>query len=277
MSATQDSQKRVIVRWTRLKRAAPIILFLIIAALIELAIILYAINLDVQDSATLQWSFIFPGTNWLVTLTISPLFHLVPIAVLISLVFSWICLTKYMATKSAASQRRRLETVAKRGQKFKGLRKSLNRIKSRLLKVKGIAYAWRRIYSARAPIKSALTVLLVFVLLAIFVSLLAYPSAIYKAISNAYANDPGLLNFIKSTGEFFGFLSPIANAVTVAAPGFRVFALGLGSIGAPLASLDNAGKYLAFQNAAAWSCALLILVYGEFRGKGFAYRKARRK
>jgi hypothetical protein len=147
----------------------------------------------------------------------------------------------------------------------------------KLLKVRGIAYLSRKIYPARTTIKSALTVLLVFVLFAIFVSLLAYPNLIYKAIANAYASDPGLLGFIKGAGEFFGFLSPMANALTAAAPGFRDFALGVGSIIAPLASMNGDGKYLAFQNAAAWSCALLVLLYGEFRRKGFTYRKAKRK
>jgi hypothetical protein len=278
MSTTQSSQKRAVARWATLKGVATIILFLIIAMLVEFIIIIYAMNLGLKDEGALQWSFNFPGTDWAVTLTVSPLFHLVPIAVLISLTFSWLCLAKYMRARSVASQRRKFETAVKRGQRFKRLRKSLGGIKSRLLKVKGIAYVSRKIYPSRITIKSALTVLLVFVLFTIFVSLLAYPNLIYKAIANAYANDPGLLNSIKGAGEFFGFLSPIANALTAnVAPGFRYFALGVGSIVAPLADADNAGKYLAFQNAAAWSCALLILLYGEFRQRGFTHRKAKRK
>jgi hypothetical protein len=55
--------------------------------------------------------------------------------------------------------------------------------------------------------------------------------------------------------------------------GFRDFAVGLGNVISPLSSLDNAVKYLVFQNAAAWICALIVLYYGEFGRKSHQYKK----
>jgi len=265
-----------------LKGVAAIILFLTITVLAEYVIVLYAINLGVKDESQLQWTFRFPGTEWTFAVIISPLFHLVPVAVVISLVFSWICLTRYSAVKPAETTKWKAETAAKRGQKqrLKALRRFFRRMRSGLLKVRGIAYVWQKIRFARTTIKSALTVLLAFLVFMITVSLLAYPNLIYYAIASAYQNNPSLLNFVKDTAQFFaplgGIFSPINTALLAAAPSFRDFALALGSVVKPLANLDNTGKYLVFQNVAAWVSALATLFYGEYR-KGSRYKKARRK
>jgi hypothetical protein len=42
-----------------------------------------------------------------------------------------------------------------------------------------------------------------------------------------------------------------------------------------LADLDNVGKYLFFQNIAAWVSALVALFYGEYIRKSYRYRKSR--
>jgi hypothetical protein len=42
-----------------------------------------------------------------------------------------------------------------------------------------------------------------------------------------------------------------------------------------LADLDNVGKYLFFQNIAAWVSALVTLFYGEYTRKSYRYRKSR--
>jgi hypothetical protein len=67
--------------------------------------------------------------------------------------------------------------------------------------------------------------------------------------------------------------SSINSGLLSAAPGFRDFAVGLGGAISPLASLDDAGKYLAFQNIATLFSVLLILLYGERVGKGYRYKK----
>jgi hypothetical protein len=58
-----------------------------------------------------------------------------------------------------------------------------------------------------------------------------------------------------------------------AAPTFRDFVLSIGIIIKPLVDSDNVGKYLTFQNAAAWICAILVLIYGEYARKGYRYKK----
>jgi hypothetical protein len=276
-----ESHKRLIIRWTTLKGFAAIILFLVIAVLAEYFVVLYAMRLGVKDEAQLQWSFKFPGTEWTPTIIISPLFHLVPAAVIISLVFSWICLTKYSAVKPIETQKLKAETARrKRTLESRTVKKFFGKIKSGLLKVKGIAYVWQKIHFARATIKSALTVLVVFLVLTLVASLLTYPNLIYQIITGAYKNDPSLLNFVKGVAQFFapigGFFSAVNNALLGGAPGFRDFAFTLGLAIKPLADLDNAGKYLVFQNIAAWVSAFVAVVYGKYGRRIYRYKKIRR-
>jgi len=265
-----------------LKGIAAVLLFLVITALVEYLIVLYAISLGVKDETQLQWSFKFPGTEWTLAMAVSPLFHLVPIAAMISLIFSWTCLTKHAAVKPIETQKWKAGAASKRGQeqRLKTVRKFVGRIRSGLLKVKGIAYVWQKIHFARATIKSALTVMLVFLAFIILVSILTYPQLIYQTITSAYKGNPSLLNFVKGTAQFFapvgGIFSAINDALRAAAPGFRDFVLTLGLVTKPLAELDNAAKYLVFQNVAAWVSALIALFYGEYRRKGYWYRKIRR-
>jgi hypothetical protein len=290
-----------VFRWTTLKGIVAIILFIIIAALIEYSIVLYAMNLGVKEKPEnlLQWNFQFPGTDWATTITVSPLFHLVPIAVIITLVSSWGYLTKYVAVKPPKTLKEKAKPT-KRGKK-RGLREArklasrishavknfFDKIRSGLSRVKGVAYPWQEIHFARATIKSASTVLLVFAVFILLVSLLAYPQLIYRTISSAYQNNPSLLNFTKSTSSSIkgiaealapiGWIcSAINNALLSAASGFRDFVLSLGVLIKPLTDLDNAGKYLVFQNVAAWVSALSALFYGEYMGKSYRYKKRKR-
>jgi hypothetical protein len=260
------------IRWTTLKGLAAIILFLVVAMLIEYVIVLYAVNLGVNDTTALQW------TNQFLTITISPLFHLVPVTVIITLLFVWTYLTRYIAITPYEARKRKSETIAKRG-KETGRRGFFGKVKSGLLRVKGVAYLWRRIHFARTTIKSALTVLLAFGTFIFIISLLAFPKLIPQTIANLYQNNPSLLEFMKNLSATLApvgsILSGANNLLLAAAPGFRNLISGLGNILRPLTSLDNAGKYLAFQNVAMWIVALTVLFYGEFR-KQYRYKKGKR-
>jgi hypothetical protein len=261
-----------------LKGLVAIILFLIITTLIEYVIVVYTMNIGIKEEL-LQWTFPFPGTNWMVTITISPLFNLVPITVIITLAFCWIYLTRQTAIKPYEVKRGKIELGAKR-EKESRVKELFGKIKAGLLKIKGFAYVWQKIHFARATIKSALIVLTVFVTFILIISLFAYPRLIYQAISNAYQSNPSLLNFVKGTNQALssigGIFSGINSALLGAAPGFRNFALSLGSIIGPLASLNDGGKYLAFQNVAAWISALITIFYGEYVQKGYRYRTRRK-
>jgi len=283
-----------------LKGLVAMVLFLLIATLTEYLIVLYAINLGVEDATLLHWSFKFPGTDWTATIAISPLFHLVPMGVIITLASVWTYLTKYMAVKpqevrkgkvrppTRLKKETKLKEVGKLASKIvHAVKKFFGKIKSGLLRVRGVAYLWQKIHFARVTIKSALTVLLVFSAFILIVSLVAYPQLIHQTISSFYQNNTSLLNFVRSTSNLargiaealapIGWIcSAINNALLSAAPGFRGFVLSLGVIIKPVADLDNVGKYLVFQNVAAWVSALATLFYGEYVQKGYRYRKGRR-
>ncbi len=256
----QTTQKREILRWITLKGSVALILFIIIAAIAEYAIVLYARGLGAPDD-TVFCGFKFPGTEYNLGINISPLFHLVPIAVIIALASSWVYLTKHAIVRPYDVQKAK---AGKRGKEQKmGI---FDKIKLRLYRVRGFSY-----------IQSALTVFLLFLLFILAISLLVYPRLIYEALSNAYQNNPGLLSFIKDTGNALSSIgsvfSGVSNALLSGSAGFRDFAVGLGNVISPLSSLDNAVKYLVFQNAAVWICALIVLYYGEFGRKSHQYKK----
>jgi hypothetical protein len=238
-------------------------------------------DIGVKEEAgnLLQWTFSFPGTNWIITLAVSPLFNLVPAAVIITLLFSWIYLTKDIAIKPFATRKGKSGPVTEKGKEAQ-VEKFFDRIKSGLLKVRGIAYVWQKIHFARATVKSALTVLIVFATFILIISLFAYPELIYQTISNGYQNNPSLLGFVKGTEQAFAsvgrIFSVVNSAFVSAAPGFKDVVLGLGVLIKPLTGLDNVGKYLAFQNIAAWVSALVTIFYGEYIRKGYRYKGKRK-
>lgn len=295
--STKKPPKRLIFQWTTLKGATAILLFLIVAALTEYIVVLYAINLSVKDETLQQWSSPFPGTDWTVTITISPLFHLVPIAVIIALVSSWTYLTRHVAVKTPEKWKGNAKSISKHRKErgFKEVKKLTKKIrdffgnlKSALLRIRGIAYIWQKIHFARATIKSALAVLLVFGALILLVSVLTYPQLIYWTVSNAYRNNSWLLGsvtWISNSGKgIVTALAPIDwicsatnNALLSIAPTFRDFILSLGGLTKPLVELDDAGKYLVFQNVAAWASASIALLYGGRKRKIYRHKKGRRR
>jgi hypothetical protein len=291
--------RRLILRWATLKGLAAIILFLILAILIEYAIVAYAISLGVREENPLKWSFKFPGTDWTITIAVSPLFHIVPLSVIITLVFCWVCMTRYAAMqppkplegKPKAKQQKKgqaqkaKETFASRI--GSAIRKFFGKIKSGLLRIRGVSYVWSKVSFARATIKSALITIIVFSALILLISVIAFPWLIYGTFSNLYRGNPSLLEFVKSVNNalkgFVEALGPIGwlcsainNAIISAAPSLRGFVSALGGLVKPLVDLPPFGKYLVFQNVAAWVSALTVFSYGFFTRKGYRFRKAKR-
>jgi hypothetical protein len=264
-----NTQKRPITQSTTLRGLAATVLFLIIASLAEYIVVLYAMNIGVQDQTLWQTSAQFPGTDWMITLVISPLFHLVPIAVIGALAFTWMYLTKNVARRTQVTLPKK-ETEPK----------FFSKLKSKLSKVKVFTYLEQRIRLERATIKGTLTVLLSFTAVILLVSLLAYPQLVYQAVSGAYAGSPSTLNFIKGTAQALSpigqVFSAVNNGLLAAAPTFGGFVLSLGNLISPLTLLDGPGKYLVFQNAAAWIPALATLLYGEFMRRGYWLRRSKR-
>ena len=275
-----------------MKGSITVILFIAVAALIEFLVVLYAMRLGVEDTSVLKWSFNFPGTSWPVTIAISPAFHLVPICVIITLAISWTYLTKKVSLRRQEIRRGKVETFPRQRVQKRGLvsrisraaRNLSRRIKSKLPKTKGISYLSKRIHFQRATVRSALIVLLAFVAFTMLFSLLAYPQAIFRFVSNVYQTDPSLRNFVISVDNWakgaaqalgpIGWLSTsINNALIAAAPGVGNLGVGLGGLISPIATLGNVDKFLLFQNAAAWISVLVVFIYGERTGKSYRYKK----
>jgi hypothetical protein len=269
--ATETPTKRLVIRWTTFKGLAAIIIFLAIAGLIEYIIVSYAMNIGVKETIALQW------TNQFLTITISPLFHLVPIAVIITLLFIWIYLTRNTAIRPYTPVKGKTGITTKR-RKESGVKRFVGKVKAGLMRVKGIAYLWQRIHFARTTIRSALMVLLVFGAFILVVSLIAFPRLIPQTVGGLYQNNQGFLNSIKGLAQTLApigsIFSGINSALLAGASGFRSLVISLGNFFRPLTSLDDAGKYLVFQNASAWIAALAVLFYAEYR-KSYRYKKSK--
>lgn len=267
-------------RWSSLKGFAALILFIVSALLIEYLIIVYAVSIGVRD----EYCFQIP---WL-GLTVSPLFHLVPTSTVVVLAASWACMTRYIAAKPIEKTK---PAQKKPKTPSEGLRAKisgfLSGLKSRLLRIKGFAYVWGKFSFARATVKSAITVLLGFMASALLVSVIANPWLIHNGFVSLYRGNPQLLDSIKAfnsaLGSFAEVVSPIGwicsavnNAFRAAAPGIRDFASSLGALTKPLVDLSPMGKYLVFQNIAAWTSALTVLAYGAYTRKSYRYRRVKR-
>lgn len=288
------SPRRMIFQWMTFKALIAIILFVIFALLIQWLIVLYSVNLGVKDTSLIQYEFQFPNSDWTITITISPLFHLIPTVVIITLLSSWTYLTKHIAVRHSRKQSQGVKSVRSQTKKLnakgtKGLmvkiKTAAENVKIKLLKIRSIAYLWQKIHFARATIKSGLIVLCIFVLFIFITSLLTYPQIIYLAVKGGYQYNIALRNFMMSIGNFLhGIMSlPILNSIYSAinsglrfvAPGFRGLVSQLGGLLEPLAKLPSSGKYLIFQNAATWISALIALFYGNYKQKN--YRPIRKR
>jgi len=269
--STENVSKHPMFRWTSLKGLISILAFFILTIIVEYLIVLLALSLGIQDHGMLQWS------NPSFTLTISPLFHLVPLSVTLALTACWIYLTKHVKTRPQDMQKIRPGTSIRRGREL-GKQKNLTKVKHAFSRINVFAYVDRRIRSTRPTVRSALGVFAAFLALILVVVLLAFPNLIFESVTNAYRNNPGLLNFVRGTGQALSSsvgraFSSLNDAVLAGSTGFRNFAYGVGNLISPLANADNEGRYLFFQNAAAWICALVVLFHGEFRSKTYKYTK----
>jgi hypothetical protein len=253
---------------TNLKDWETMLLFFVIAVLIEVLVVLYALSLGVEDSMPLRWSFVFPGTNFSTTITISPLFHLVPIAVVIALMSSWAYLKKQIAVKPSGAHRTRPSVIGKHA---KAQKTRPGRMKSIFSRKKSATDFRKEARPRHVSLRSALIVLITFSALLLMISLFAFPGAIYQFAASIYENSPSLDNFARGTATYVGMVfSSINKALIGAAPGFGNFVVAVGTVIAPLATLDNDGKYLVFQNAAAWASTLIIILYAKYGRKGLS-------
>ena len=304
--SSEKRQKRLFFRWTAPRGFVAMVLFLVLAVLIEFLLVYFFLSFGLKDENLFIWK---PHVS--LTITISPLFHLLPIGVIAVLVSSWTYLTKYVAVvprrrelpeRRPIRRRKRYPGAFRRSlrsikgffkgisKKFQGVSRALKgfyrRISAAFLRIPGVSYLQKRLPLAQATIKSAAIVLLIFILAAFALYVLGQQSLIHESIVKFYEGNPlfhGLvLNIIYGAQAIGRALAPIGwlvsainNALLAVAPGFRNALLGLGaSVGEPIAKLDLVGKYVLCQNVAAWVSAIIALAYGRYASR--SYRRRRR-
>ena len=282
--ASEERWKRLIFRWTAPKGFVAIVLFLALALLFEYLMVYFFTFSGLKDNFAFNFF----------TITISPLFHLMPLGVIFVLISSWTYLTKYMAVvpRRRSPTKKQLETLRRlprRGRKmrFKSFRNFFSRISAAFRRIRGVSYVQQRLFFARAAVKSTATVLTVFLVSVLVLYILVHPNLSHDLAIGLYSANPSFHGFVLKTIKIgrgiahalspIGWLaSAIDGALRAAAPGFRNTVEGLGSSTTePLTNLDLVSKYTLCQNAAAWISALLALMYGEYISRVYRVRKPR--
>jgi len=285
--STGKSRKRLIFRWTALKGFTAIVLFSALALIIEYALVSFFMSFGLKDTAPLKATFQFPPTKSVFTISISPLFHLTPLGVIVVLVSSWTYFTRYIAVaprtikqvkKPPTIQRKKLsKRVGGKLRKVSRALKSLyRRLSNAVLRVRGISYAYKRLLFARAAVRSTASIITIFLASLLILYFLAFPRSIYFALVGLYRSSPSFLGFVLKTTEVAqgiaevlspigGLASAINNALLAAAPGFKSALDNLGaSTIVPVTRLPLMGRYLFCQNLAAWVSAVTALAYGWY-------------
>ena len=295
--STEKRWKRLIFRWTAPKGFTAIVLFSALALLIEYVLVSSFMSFGLTDKNPLTTTFQFPLTQSLFTITISPLFHLTPFGVIVVLVSSWTYLTKYMAVaprrvkpvkKPPKIQKKRLSKRA--GGKFRKISRALKsfyrRLSTAVLRVRGVSYVLKRLFFARAAVKSTVSIITVFLASFLALYIIGYPTLTYDAVVRLYQLNPSFLGFVLKTTEVaqgiaqvlspIGWLaSAINNALLAAAPGFKSAFDNIGaSTTEPITKLDLLGRYVLCQNLAAWVSAVTALAYGFYISHSYR-RKSR--
>jgi len=291
VSLSKTAGKRLIVRWTAPKGFVALILFLILAIVFEFLLVYFFQSFGLTDKNILAGTFQFPAVGWSFIVSVSSLFHLLPITVIVVLVSSWAFLMKYTAfvPSRAETARRVLPSTRRETEKhrLRWLRRFSKRVirrvqrigqsvKAWFQRIHGVSYVSKRLYLARAAVRSALVVVGVFLSVSLLFYIVVYPDLIYHGVLGLYRGNPSFQWFIKSVmdsarglGQALPLIGDLGTAINDAllrvAPGFRRSLAGVGeALTGSLVGLDVSSKYVLGQNVAAWSVALVALVYGLY-------------
>lgn len=303
MTSTETRWRRLIIRWTGRRGFFAIIIFFAISVAIEALLIFSFQMFGLVDRNIWTANLVIPYAKWSFTLSISPLFHLLPLSVIVVLLTSWTYLTKFTAfvpqrvetaRRPPPSARRALES-----RRFKSVRRFLRSInrklqrvgkasKSTLQRIRGVSYISQRLSFARAAVRGATAVLAVFICMILILYPVEYPDLIRSLTVNLYRGAPAFRGFVVGIAEWLrgvgkavpplgGLGSSVNNALVGAGPGFRHSLTSAGaSLTGPVAQLDVVGKYALSQNLAAWTSAIIALIYGAYASSRPRRRPRRR-
>jgi len=217
--------------------------------------------------------FMGSGLTEATQLPVSPLFHILPLAVIVVLVLSWTYLTKHVAvrpyrktTTKVPKSRRHPRRRARKSKTsiIETVKNFLGKIGS-ALSSRDISAAPQRRSFGSVAFESGITVLTVFLLAFILLAVLVYPRLFTDFAIEFYSKTSGLQGFLQSVAE--GAVS-IAGGLEPIASGFRSAFEGLVSPNLPsFTGGDLLWRYVFCQNAAAWISAISALVYVRYFSK----------
>lgn len=261
-------RKRITFSWTAPKGLSTVGLFLALALVSEFFMVSFFTGAGLKEAFAIK----------LFTISVSPLFHLLPLGVVVVLVSSWIYFTKHLVkvsrrkslTKTSKIRSRR---IRRRKSRINFLQRIVPAIENFLNKIGnffgqsgGVSSVQRRLSFGRLAFESTVTVLTVFLLSIIIVSVLVYPRLFTDFAVGFYSANSALHGFLlQLNGILQAFLSPINGGLHALAPGLRNVFEGLVSSKFPsFTGEDLLWRYVFCQNAAAWISALAALAYGKY-------------
>jgi len=247
--------------WTAPKGLLTIGLFLVLAFISEFFMVSFFMGSGLTETSA------YP-------LPVSPLFHLLPLAVILVLVSSWMYLTNHIATrphrispaKVSKIRRRRPRRTTKSTRGIMGaVKKVFSKIDSVFLRSSGGLSAPRRLSFGSLAFESTVTVITIFLLSSILLSVLVYPNLFTDFAAGFYSETSPLQGFMQSLAEG---VVPIASGLDSIASSFRSAFEGIVSTKLPsLTEGDLLWRYVICQNAAAWISAISALAYVRYFSK----------
>ena len=223
--------------------------------------------------------FAYSGLAEASELPISPLFHLLPLTVILVLVSSWIYLTKQVVTrphkvsviKVSKKRRRRPRRLRTRSRPsfVERIRRVFMKINSTLYSADDESFVKRTRSFWNIALETAVTVLAIFLIAVILLAVLVYPNLFTEFATGLYNANTALYGFVLSIAEALNgileALGPINDFFSGIAPGFRsAFETVVSPRTQHLASSDILWRYVFCQNAAAWISAVSALAYSRY-------------
>jgi len=266
--ASKAKRNRLTFRWTAPKGLLTIGLFLALAFISEFFMVSFFAGSGLTETSA------YP-------LPVSPLFHLLPLAVILVLVSSWIYLTKHIAMRlrrispakvSKSRRRPRGRKTCKSTRSVMGAIKNVfSKISSVFLRSSSGSFVQRRRSFGSVALESAVTVLTIFLLSIILLSVLVYPNLFTDFAVGFYSKTSPLQGFMQSLADA---VVSIASGLDSIAPGFRDAFEGLVlSRTQSLTGGDILWRYVFCQNAAAWVSAIAALAYVRYFSKTYRSSK----
>lgn len=192
-------------------------------------------------------------------LPVSPLFHILPLAVILVLVSSWMYLTNHILTRPhRTAPTKTTKTRNSRRRPKKASKSVLNKITS-IFSSSNVSSAPQRLTFDSVSLESTLTVMTVFLLSIILLAVMVYPNLFTRFAVGFYSEASPLQGFMQSLGDAAVSVGSVLDGV---APGFRSAFEGI--VSAKFSSLtagDIVWRYVLCQNVAAWISAVVALVY----------------